>query len=277
LLEKDCICYEDYPFTYRHYRRRTEKWVKGTLEFLFKEYPDFFLSKNISWFEKLDVFVSGLSLALGFPFLLFLLVGGVVLPLFFTGFKSNVPVFIPAIPQGKTAVSMLTGLRYNAYWTMDFYLIMLVTIFYPLIPVFIDLVKKPVQMFRYMFVSTYLFLSTLVWISYVSLSYILTREIDFLVTSHEGVLRRNSLWAKINSINIKHKIILIAECFFAAVFAIIVAASNNLWLLSVAIALVLSPFMFMFDCESRLMRRLISIPFVISLFILLLISKSIVR
>ena len=58
LLENKCICYEDYPSTYRHYRRRTEKWLRGTLEFLFKEYPDFFLSKNISWFEKRDVFVS---------------------------------------------------------------------------------------------------------------------------------------------------------------------------------------------------------------------------
>ncbi|MFH1777332.1 MAG: glycosyltransferase [Candidatus Omnitrophota bacterium] len=280
VLAENCVCYEDYPPTYRHYRRRTEKWVKGTLEFLFKEYPSFFRTKSISWFEKLDVMVSGLSLSLGFPFLLFLLLGSLALPIYFSNFRSYGPVFISAIPEGKTTVSLLTGLRYNVYWTRDFYLIMLITIFYPLIPVLVDLVKKPAKMLMYMSISTYLFLSTLIWITVQTLSYLISRKVDFLVTAHEGAAEKTSksnLWRQIISLKKEYLLVLAVEFISAFIFIALMIRSNNLWLISVSIALFLSPFLLFFDFKSRIMRCLLSVPFIVSLFVLLLISNSIVK
>lgn len=94
VLAEDVVCYEDYPETYRHYRRRTEKWIKGTLEFLFKEYPLFLKTKGISWFEKFDVLACGLSLSMGLPFLLFLLLGRWRFRCILQIFVSTAPFFL---------------------------------------------------------------------------------------------------------------------------------------------------------------------------------------
>lgn len=274
LIAENCVCDEEYPPTYRHYRKRIKKWVKGTLEFLFKEYPAFFKTKSISWFEKFDVFVSGLSLTLGFPFLIFILLGGIALPIFYSSFRTHGPVFIPAIPEGKTTVSMLTGLRFNAYWTYDFYILMLITIFYPLIPVLIDLIKKPMKMFRYMVVSTYLFLGTMLWISFQTLSYIFQKKVDFLVTAHESLCEQNKKGLFVGDRTLKSIIIL--EFALSVIFAIFTISSNNLWLITICIALLLSPFLLIFDFKKRVMRHLLAIPFILSLLLLILISKSVI-
>ncbi|MCM8813404.1 MAG: glycosyltransferase [Candidatus Omnitrophica bacterium] len=274
VLAADCICYEDYPPTYRHYRRRTEKWIKGTMEFLSREFFALLRAKNVFWFEKIDVFVSGISLALGFPFLLFLLMGSIALPLYFMSFRASGPVFIPAIPEGKTVVSLVTGLRYNTYWTLDYYLIMLLTIFYPLVPVLIDLVRRPVKMLRYMSISTYLFLSTLVWVSYQSIFFLWKRKADFLVTAHEGREKQSGAAATSFFLARRHRVVAAAEYAFGALFALLTAGTNNLWLVSVAAALISSPLLVQYGMESRPLRLLLHVPFIGSVAVLFFIGHS---
>lgn len=172
---------------------------------------------------------------------------------------------------------MLTGLRYNVYWTYDFYIMMLITIFYPLIPVFVDLVKKPSRMLLYMAVSTQLFLSTLVWVSFHTLSFLFTRRADFLVTAHEIGSSTPKGMGLSQKYDIKHLFMLMAELAFAGIFIVIMIKSKNLWLISVVTALLLSPFLFFWDLEKRAVRFLSLLPFLFSLVLLFLIGKSIVR
>ncbi|MDD5728413.1 MAG: glycosyltransferase, partial [Victivallales bacterium] len=68
----EVTCYEDFPATYRQYRRRNEKWIRGTTECLLKFYPAFARNPRVTSIEKLDVFVSAASLLLAMPFSLFL-------------------------------------------------------------------------------------------------------------------------------------------------------------------------------------------------------------
>ena len=276
ILAEDVVCYEDYPETYRHYRRRTEKWIKGTLEFLFKEYPLFLKTKGVCWFEKFDVLACSLNLSMGFPFLLFLFLGALALPMYFTNFRFHGPVFLMPISEGKSAVSIATGLRYNVYWTYDFYILMMVTILYPLIPVFVDLARKPSRMLLYMAVSTQVFLSTLVWVSFHTLSFLFTKRADFLVTAHERGSSTPKGAGLPQRYDIKQLFMLMAELAFAGVFIVIMIKSNNLWLISVATALLLSPFVFFWDLETKTMRFLSLLPFLFSLVLLFLIGKSII-
>jgi len=84
---ENVTCKEDFPATYRQYRKRNEKWIKGTAECLFKYYPSFLKSKNVDWFEKFDVLVSAQSLLLSLPFFALLLLVGIILPFYYFHFQ----------------------------------------------------------------------------------------------------------------------------------------------------------------------------------------------
>ena len=87
IYAEDVVCLEEYPATYRQYRRRNEKWIRGTAECLLKFYPQFAANKNIKWFEKVDVLMSAFSLLLALPFFILLMLVGIILPFYYSYFR----------------------------------------------------------------------------------------------------------------------------------------------------------------------------------------------
>ena len=97
---ENVVCYEDFPPTYTQLRRRTEKWIRGTAEFLKLYYKKFWNSKNVRWFEKLDVLLHASMHFTSVPTLIFLLVLGVLLPANYDFFRYPVSVLLIPVPLG---------------------------------------------------------------------------------------------------------------------------------------------------------------------------------
>ena len=96
IYDENVICLEDTPADYLSYRKRFEKWVRGTVEFLKIYLFDIIKTKSITWFEKLDILMLNGSLFLSVPFFIFLLLGAFVLPVFFASkdvLSLSVPFF----------------------------------------------------------------------------------------------------------------------------------------------------------------------------------------
>ena len=70
----DVISYEDFPESYPQLRKQQEKYVKGGCEFLHRSFSSFLRSKKVTWFEKLDVFLSCSTLFLPAFYLFFHLI-----------------------------------------------------------------------------------------------------------------------------------------------------------------------------------------------------------
>ncbi len=78
----DILCEEEYPVDYLAFKKRHAKWTEGTIEFI-RSYSWRILRSRMTWYEKLDIFLSvyTLPLAAVFGFLL-LLTNLLFLPLF---------------------------------------------------------------------------------------------------------------------------------------------------------------------------------------------------
>ncbi|MEA3369374.1 MAG: glycosyltransferase [Candidatus Ratteibacteria bacterium] len=267
IIANEVKCYEDFPPDYQRFRKRNEKWIRGTAECLKKFFPEFRRSKKVPWFEKLDVFISAFSLFLPFPFLLFLILVALILPLYFVNFEIRGPLFLIPVAAGKHLPEILFGFRYNVFWSWDFYLMMCTAIFYSFIPVAVDLFKRPGRAFSYLAVSTFSSLSIVVVSSLNFFSYLVTRKAVFPVTGDTKGFSGNS----------NYKAVFLLEFIFGGVFVYLALSTKNLWFLSVAFALLLSPLVNILGWEKKWLRPFIYAPMVLTLFIIILIGLSVWR
>lgn len=264
-------CYEDFPPTYKQFRKRNEKWVRGTTEFLFKIYPKFVKSKEVNWVEKVDVFACGLSLLLSTPFLLFIIAVGGVLPLFYSFFQVTGPMFLTPVPANNTFMMAASGIRYNVFWSWDFFILMMFMIFYPLLPVFIGLIKKPVKMFRYMAVSTFVFLSVVLDSTVNLIAYLITKKALFPVTGDTKGEKKKDLFAY----TANAKWLVISEFVFSIVFFVLMVLSKNLWFISISLAVLLGVIIQNHKLYStKWMKAAVLIPFITSLMVIMFIARS---
>jgi cellulose synthase/poly-beta-1,6-N-acetylglucosamine synthase-like glycosyltransferase len=77
----DVYSYEDFPETFRDFRRRQERYVRGVVHVLCSELYPFLKTPNLRWFEKLDLLFGCGALLLPALFLLFMVHFCITMPL----------------------------------------------------------------------------------------------------------------------------------------------------------------------------------------------------
>jgi cellulose synthase/poly-beta-1,6-N-acetylglucosamine synthase-like glycosyltransferase len=80
VFAKDIVCEETYPVDYFAFKKRHSKWTMGNMEFI-KKFSGLFFSKQLTWFEKLDILLFVYNLPLTILFISFLLIHLVFFPL----------------------------------------------------------------------------------------------------------------------------------------------------------------------------------------------------
>lgn len=261
---EDVFCYEDFPPTYQQYRKRNEKWIRGTAQCLLKFYPSFIRAKHIPWFEKLDVLISGLSLLLDFPFVLLLLLVGIVLPLFYVHFQFSGPMLRMPIVYEKSFLGMAARTQSNIFFSWDVFLLMLATIFAPLLSAIADYFWRPKQMVRYLASYIFCFFSLLVTSTIHLLSFLFTGKAIFPVTGEKLPLLPCANLPWISGLEI-----ILGVCFW-----IIGITTQNIWFLPVSVALISGPCLVKWSLNRKFIRYVIFAPFVMTLGIIYLIGRN---
>ncbi|MCG2712816.1 MAG: glycosyltransferase [Candidatus Omnitrophica bacterium] len=261
----DVVCLEDFPQDYKSFRIRNERWLKGTTEYLYKWYPGLLCSNKVSWFEKLDVLISAGVLLQPFVFVLFLLLVSIILPLTAKFFGLHIPLVATFAPLAEVVAAYLSGMYIHTSWTMDFFLIMLVSAFAQFSALMWSIIKDPIKVTRYMGSFLFLCLSSSM-ASFVNiLTIIITGKSRFLVT---GVKEKKD--------TMEHKIIYCFEITLCAFLIFSTFTTGNLWLITVAISVLLNPFVYKAKWDDPVLSAAIYLPFILILAIVLMIAVLLV-
>ncbi len=73
------ICQEEYPIDYLAFKKRHSKWTQGNFEFM-KKYTKKILTADMTWYEKLDIFLFTYNLPLTALFSLYIIINIVLFP-----------------------------------------------------------------------------------------------------------------------------------------------------------------------------------------------------
>lgn len=138
----EVVCGEEFPLTWPQLRKRTDKWIRGTGECLRLHGPAFFRAPGVPWREKLDVLMHVSQHFLAVPMLVFLGLLATVLPWGMKEFRLPGSFFLPPVPEGKTLVEAAMGLRYHVFWSWDFYLMMVVAMLAPVLPLLVESAQR---------------------------------------------------------------------------------------------------------------------------------------
>ncbi len=261
-------CYEDFPPTWGRYRARSEKWIRGTSEFMRTGYPSFFRSKNVPWFEKFDVFVGAFSHWQPAVMLSFLLMLGTLLPLHYAYFRYPGSFFLEPVPHGKSLLDYVVHVRYHIFWAFDFYAVMLITFLAPVIPAAIEMRREPRKLVEYLAGSNFIFLGSLVAESLAAAAFLLTGKAVFRNT--------HAVFPDERGYHPNHGVVFALEIAVAALLAYLGFKTRNLWFFAPASALFLSPIVHWAGWENRFVRAAVYVPFSVGLVILFFVSMDLV-
>jgi cellulose synthase/poly-beta-1,6-N-acetylglucosamine synthase-like glycosyltransferase len=258
----DVTCLEEFPPTFQQYRRRNDKWIKGTAECLLKYYPPFLKSKNVSGTEKFDVFVSAVSLLLGLPFVALLLLVGIILPYFYYHFQFQGPMFKMPLSYNGTFLGALTGISSNLFWRWDFFLMLLVTLIAPVLPAIHKSISDPIKKANFIVMYTFIFYATQVSSACALVSYSWCRQAGFPVTGDVGDGRSSN------------KVIIVTEFIFMLLFLAVSLTSRNVWLLSFAAGTFAGLLILRHGFENRWARISVYFPILILAIVIIFIGKT---
>lgn len=257
------VCLEDYPQTYERLLKRNRKWIMGTVEYLFKYFPSLVSSKNVSWVEKTDIFVSAFSLLLAFPFLIYVLDAGIALPFSQNLFNLNIPVYLILPKTSDSLVDFLTKLKYEVSWFFDFFIVMFISSIAQVLPVFFLALRKPMKAIRYIGMFSFLSISTVIASSLDLLDYFLYRKAFFPVTG-----------AGLEKVSLGRRIILIGEIASGIILLYIAYLTSNLWLVTIGLAFLLNSFVSLFNFNNLILNMVLYLPFLLNIIILILIART---
>ncbi|MBN2143711.1 MAG: glycosyltransferase [Candidatus Aureabacteria bacterium] len=266
---------EDIPQDYPAFRKRHEKWVRGTAEFFRKNFLNFICSENIPWFEKADLLASGFSMLMSAPFIFFILLIAFFLPFFFQAFNLTGAMFnLPVASAGKHVTDYLSGLRYNMHWTTDFYVLIALGLLYPVIPAFMELRKQPMKCLNYLFVSTGIYTSLTLSSTLSIISYLITGMTFFPITGDKtdktAIQNNGFLDFKSNSLKVQ-----IIEFTLGIALFYVSFSSHNLWFIPIAIGSFLALLLLNARKYDKI-KYLLYLPFLIQLILLILIGKNMI-
>jgi cellulose synthase/poly-beta-1,6-N-acetylglucosamine synthase-like glycosyltransferase len=265
LFVREVTCYEDFPETYRQFRKRHEKWVKGACEYLHREFLPFLLCRHIGISEKLDVTLSCFSLFLPAIFLAFLFVANAALPLVLGEQRPLVIDFMGWRFHLMSAYFLEP--RFRQLWHLDFYFITLLGMFAPIICYCGSLIRRPRETARLLLKSCVPYVSLIVISTLSVLSYLCTRKAEFLTTGdrreEEGTRQHRHVSAGNTS---NHAFAYRAEWLLGLILVYCSISTLNFALLTIASALILSPLLERFGWENRTVSFLASAPLIFVLF-----------
>jgi cellulose synthase/poly-beta-1,6-N-acetylglucosamine synthase-like glycosyltransferase len=273
IFMRDVVCYEDFPRTYLHYLRRYERWIKGTMHYLLDYFPDLLRSRHARWFEKLDVILSAAVLMNAVPFLVFLAMVGFLLPLTAKHFGLHIPLVATAPASWSESVQVYRlSIQYYVNWSLPLFLLMTATGFGQLVPIALHTIRQPGKMFRCMAEFTFMCLATLPLYTIHQVLFLLTRKTEFYTTGDTRTsqqARRSLLFRSLWGIDL----------ILAGLLIWVVFNTANVWLLSIAAALALHPFLVRFPRVNWVVSGLnlfIYITFLLTLATVVLIGLSFV-
>ncbi|HHM20969.1 MAG TPA: glycosyltransferase [Bacteroidetes bacterium] len=176
---EDVVCYEDFPDTVRAFRIRHMKWTRGTSEFLKKKMKWLLQAKNITWTEKADILFPTLNLPLTLVYFFFMVNANLLLPWFF-GQKQDLTLTL----GGHEIVYPIMVLheQFESIYTLDFFLITMLTFFAPVLCFILAMAKTPLKLFRFLTHSTALYAALGPLSSIGVIAYMISGKAIFLVT-----------------------------------------------------------------------------------------------
>lgn len=93
----DVVCQEEFPVDYLAFRKRHSKWTQGNMEFIRKNTRPILTSRQLHWYEKLDIVLFTYALPLTAVFSLFVVVNVVVLPALGASFMFPLWMLVPTV------------------------------------------------------------------------------------------------------------------------------------------------------------------------------------
>ncbi len=260
-------CLEDFPPSWDRYRARSEKWIRGTNEFMRTGYGPFFQSKNVPWFEKFDVLVSAYSHWQAALMLVFLFMLGTLLPTNYAHFRYPGAFFLEPVPYGKSYLDYIVHVRYHIFWSLDFYAVMLATFLAPVVPAMIEMRREPKRLFSYLAASNFLFLGALVSETAAVVSFIVTGKAVFRNTHAANVPGERGYHPN-------HPAMFGLEFAVSAALFYLGMKTRNLWFFAPASAIFLSPIVHRFGWERKAVRSLAFVPFAVGLTVLFFVTMD---
>lgn len=256
----ELICKEEVPPTYLIYRKRNSKVIRGTLEFLWKEFPSFFRSKSIGLNEKVDLLIASSILYVPIPFLLYVIILHLILPLIHVDTYSITFSELDEFRVGyiRTAVAVFKPL-----WGWDSLAFTLFSMFSSLVYLIPNFFRAPQKVVKHIWWNTTIYLSGTINVFIETLIWLLTRKTTFQNTGDR--LQQNSGKSRIV---IEFGIGLFL--FFLSVY------TGSLFLMSVAFSILLIPLLISKNLEGKLCTFLALIPMSLTIVAILSIPLSLV-
>ena len=251
LFLKDLVAYEEFPGSFTRFLTRELKVVKGTLEFMTKHLRSFIFSPAVTLTEKVDLFLSLSVLYLAVPFLLFIIVANVAIPIC-AALKSFPWWYVLSHDIGGFAkLCEPLGANLKRLWTWDFYLLTIISILSPLVYQLPRFLKHPVRILRYVFQSTTVYLAIVPSLVGAVISYILQRKVSFKATGDRITKSRSRCIASI-----------VMGGIIGISLTLIGLFIKNVALLTVSASFLLFPILLKCSWGNKLIRISTFIPFV---------------
>ncbi len=269
---EDVICYEDFPDTIRAFRIRHMKWTRGTCEFLFKEAGRLLRAPNITWMEKLDIFFPTMNLPLTFFYFLFMIDANLFIPQLFG--ESRVATLVFQNLEFQLPVMALNH-GFTEIFTLDFFLITLMTFLAPVLCFVISLSNRPLRLWQFLSHSTAVYAALSPLSTLGTLSYMATQKAQFLVTgdtrqSEQTVTQVSGIssfgrgFSKF--FNGSHPDLFAVQAFEIATgmfFALLCLTLFQISFFGLCLAFMLLPIMHHIRWDHPVLRVLVHIPFLI--------------
>jgi cellulose synthase/poly-beta-1,6-N-acetylglucosamine synthase-like glycosyltransferase len=97
IFDHDTTCEEEFPIDYQAFRKRHLRWTGGNMEFIRRFTPVIMRSKQLSWYEKLDIVLFTYALPLTCVFFSFVLINIIGLPLLGVNYLYEPWMIVPTV------------------------------------------------------------------------------------------------------------------------------------------------------------------------------------
>lgn len=270
---EDVVCYEDFPDSVRAFRIRHMKWTRGTCEFLARKFNWLIKARNISWTEKLDILFPTLNLPLTLLYFLFMVNANIFLPSFFGHWQE-----LTWVTAGREFTMPVLALDpgFGIIFSWDFFLITLLTFFGPVLCFILALAPKPRQLFRFLSHSTALYAALSPLSSLGVVAYFFSGEATFLVTGDKkqsgdqaASAKRPGFRAQLQQLVQKshpdQRLVQGFEIGTGVFFGILCLLTFQISFFGLCLAFIMLPVMHHLGWESKLVRAMVYLPFVLIL------------
>ena len=175
----DIESFEEVPPSYQAFRRKNQKVISGTLDFLFRFYPSFLRATNVSLVEKLDLLIALSVIYLPIPFMCFLFVLYGVMPLLNGGSDARTAFLI-----GDTSVQHFRNTMeiFGPLQNWDSVAFIFFTVFAPLCYLVPNAIRSPQKVILHVLRMGTIYLSICLHTVEVALKWFVTRRASFIPT-----------------------------------------------------------------------------------------------